>query len=593
MQPRFIDGRLDAASADSHRLSWLRMAVAPPVAAFIALSGQHIGAAIWLIMTLAVEVVFRAVTAPARRGALSGAERRRAFAVNWLAVGVWTCPGIAFWLARSPVYHEIALGFFGGHLLYLQAHHGRSPASMLPAAPAVLLPCLLPMLFPHYPTFENLAVVGMMAIVSGHAVASALASMTSAARLDAATRALELAKQEAEITAEAMAEARAEAVAANEAKSTFLSTMSHEIRTPLNGILGMAQVMAHQDLPPAQCFNLQVIQQSGETLLAILNDLLDLSKIEAGKLELEEIEFDLDTLVRGAYATFTAGANQKGLSFSLDIDAARGTYRGDPTRLRQILYNLVSNALKFTEAGSVRVEAVYDGSALSIAVADSGIGMSEAARAGLFQSFTQADTSITRRFGGTGLGLSICKRLAELMGGDIQVESREGEGSTFRLRVPLLRIGDAAGKAPAPDIIDTAAPGFGALRVLAAEDNAVNQLVLKTLLAQIGVEPEVVGDGDAAVAAWATGPWDLILMDMQMPVMDGLSAAREIRRREAAEGLARTPIIALTANVMSHQIRDYLAAGMDNHVAKPIEAARLYETLEQTLTAAEARRRAA
>jgi signal transduction histidine kinase/CheY-like chemotaxis protein len=379
-----------------------------------------------------------------------------------------------------------------------------------------------------------------------------------------------------------LGQARDASAAANTAKSAFLATMSHEIRTPLNGVLGMAQAMAADELSQVQRDRLSVIHRSGEALLAILNDVLDLSKIEAGKLELETIEFDLGELAQGAYSAFTALANKKGLSFALDIAQARGRYLGDPTRIRQILYNLISNALKFTDQGEIRVIARHDGTMLEIAVADTGVGISPDNLVRLFQKFDQLDSSTTRRYGGTGLGLAICHELAQLMGGEIGVESRVGEGSRFIVRLPLPMIGEERGPpqlapAPACDLKPMR------LRVLAAEDNAVNQLVLKTLLHQLGLEPIVVEDGAAAVEAWSASEWDVILMDVQMPVMDGLTAAAEIRRMERETGRRPTPIIALTANAMSHQVEQYLAAGMDGHVAKPIAAADLFQALSAVM----------
>ncbi|ACG79649.1 sensor histidine kinase/response regulator [Phenylobacterium zucineum HLK1] len=377
---------------------------------------------------------------------------------------------------------------------------------------------------------------------------------------------------------QALALAAAEAQAANQAKSAFLAAMSHEIRTPLNGVLGMAQAMAMEDLPPHQRERLEVIRQSGESLLAILNDLLDLSKIEAGKLELEDAEFDIQELARGAHATFVAVAEARGLAFEVAVaPAARGVYRGDPLRVRQILHNLISNALKFTEAGSVRVTVGRSGGALSLVVQDTGIGIPPEKAARLFQKFEQADASTTRRFGGTGLGLAICRDLAQMMGGSIGVESAPGEGATFTVLLPLKRIA----RAPAPP---TAAPPpptprETALKVLVAEDNAVNQVVLKTLLEQLGVAATVAPDGRAAVAAWEREPWDVILMDVQMPEMDGPTATGVIRRREAAEGRPRTPIVGLTANAMQHQIAEYRNAGMDDVVAKPVQVDRLVEAL--------------
>jgi signal transduction histidine kinase len=388
-----------------------------------------------------------------------------------------------------------------------------------------------------------------------------------------------------------MAEAKAAAESANVAKSAFLATMSHEIRTPLNGVLGMAQAMATDEMSDIQRDRLDVIRQSGESLLAILNDILDLSKIEAGKLEMEMVEFDLAEIARGAHATFTALANKKGLSFALDIEKGRGVYLGDPTRVRQVLYNLISNALKFTEQGEIRVIARFERKKLVISVTDTGIGMSKAVCDSLFQKFNQADASTTRRFGGTGLGLAICKQLAELMDGKIVVTSKEGQGSTFTFSVPLKRVGNAKVVTLTEPVVEAKEETQALeIRVLAAEDNSVNQLVLKTLLHQIGVDPVMVDNGALCVEAWEKQPWDVILMDVQMPVMDGPTATRTIRERELAQGRPRTPIVALTANAMSHQIAEYLACGMDGHVTKPIEAMKLFAALEAALDLGEAAR---
>jgi PAS domain S-box-containing protein len=387
------------------------------------------------------------------------------------------------------------------------------------------------------------------------------------------------ARREAEA---ALVHAKDEAEAANRAKSVFLATMSHEIRTPLNGVLGMAQAMAADELSEAQRSRLETVRQSGETLLVILNDLLDLSKIEAGKLELEVADFALTPLLAGVQATYADMAAARHLGLSLDVEpGVAGRYRGDSTRLRQILFNLVSNAIKFTQEGEVRLAVRRHGGDLVCEVRDTGIGIPADRLSRLFNKFEQADVSTTRKFGGTGLGLAISRELATLMGGGIAVQSRVGEGSAFTLTVPLARIGDeaeAAPPCPAP-----ALPPEGALRVLAAEDNSVNQTVLRTLLQQVGVEPVIVDDGAAAVAAWRAQEWDVILMDVQMPVLDGPDATRAIRAAEAATGRRRTPIVALTANAMSHQVAEYAAAGMDGLIAKPIRVGELFAALEAAL----------
>ncbi|MDF2900723.1 MAG: sensor histidine kinase/response regulator [Phenylobacterium sp.] len=384
----------------------------------------------------------------------------------------------------------------------------------------------------------------------------------------------------------ALIEARNAAEAANNAKSTFLATVSHEIRTPLNGVLGMAQAMAREDLPTSQAERLQIIRQSGETLLAIVNDVLDLSKIAAGKLELETTEFDLVDLTAAAHATFGAVAQDKGLSFDLRADGADGVYRGDPNRVRQILYNLISNALKFTEKGGVALSLRREAGGLRIEVADTGMGIALEHQQTLFQPFVQADASTTRRFGGTGLGLSICRELATMMGGDISVESAPGRGAKFIVRLPLPFVGTGAiadqsdrGDAPRQDRSD--------VRVLAAEDNRTNQLVLSALLGQIGIEPVLVENGSLALEAWRAQEWDLILMDAQMPQMDGIQATLAIRAAEVADGRSRTPIIALTANAMAHQAEAYAACGMDSVVRKPIQVAELFAAIELALLGSE------
>jgi PAS domain S-box-containing protein len=378
-------------------------------------------------------------------------------------------------------------------------------------------------------------------------------------------------------------EARNAAESANDAKSTFLATISHEIRTPLNGILGMVQAMAYEDLPPHQSERLAIIRQSGESLLAIVNDVLDLSKIGSGKLTLESIPFDLVELTAGASATFAAVADGKGLEFSLDGTRAPGMYQGDPVRVRQILYNLISNALKFTEAGSVRVllERTHDG--LRLQVADTGVGIPADRLNKLFEPFIQADASTTRRFGGTGLGLSICKELAVQMGGQVTVESVFGRGSTFIVDLPLPYLGSTRESGDEPAALATEAEDLSQLRVLAAEDNRTNQIVLQALLGHVGVVPVVVENGRLAVEAWVNQTWDLILMDAQMPEMDGVQATKAIREMEQATGRERTPIIALTANALSHHADEYLKAGMDGFVAKPIQVTQLFAAIQACL----------
>lgn len=370
---------------------------------------------------------------------------------------------------------------------------------------------------------------------------------------------------------------------ANQAKSAFLATVSHEIRTPLNGILGMAQAMSREPMTDHQQERLRVLRQSGATLLTLLNDMLDMAKIEAGKIQLEILEFDPQALGRDACDAFGAIAAEKGLALSFEAQGPRGTYRGDPTRVRQILYNLIGNAVKFTDQGGVAVRLEFEATGFAFLVEDTGVGFSSAARAALFDKFSQGDATTTRRFGGTGLGLPISRDLARMMGGDIAVASRPGAGSSFRVALPLTRAPSAAAPAmaSAPDTL-IAAPGER-LAILVAEDNPTNQLVLRSLLAGAGVELEVVEDGSLALEAWRRRTFDLILMDINMPVMDGVSATRAIRAEERGAARVRTPIIALTANAMDHQRTDYLAAGVDAHVSKPIDLTALFAAIAEVL----------
>lgn len=376
-----------------------------------------------------------------------------------------------------------------------------------------------------------------------------------------------------------MQAARAQADQANEAKSLFLATMSHEIRTPLNGVLGMAQAMAADELPERQRERLAVISQSGKSLLHILSDVLDLAKVEAGHLELEVLDFDLDTVIHQAQGGFSALAEDKGLRLTTRISPeAAGGWRGDPTRVRQILSNLISNAVKFTDTGKITVSACLDGDRLVLTVTDTGPGVTEDQLPRLFKRFTQADETTTRRYGGTGLGLSICSELAGLMGGDIQARLRMPHGLAFDVRLPLERAGPSFGMTEATVSVPHMAGDW--LRILAAEDHPVNRQVLSLLLGQVGIQPTFVENGVEAVEAWRMGDWDLILMDIQMPVMDGPTAAAAIRAEELAMGRLRTPIIALTANVMTHQTDAYRLAGMDRAVGKPIEFQALISAIE-------------
>ena len=390
--------------------------------------------------------------------------------------------------------------------------------------------------------------------------------------------------------------ARRRADEAAVAKTRFLANMSHEIRTPLNGVIGLADALSRTPLQPDQREMVGMIQGSGRALNGILSDVLDLARADAGGLRLTPEPFDVGEAVSAASYLFEGIADQKGVAFVVEFDLShRGAVVGDALRVRQIISNLISNAVKFTEKGKVEVKAALALRAddarladLTVAVKDTGPGFGEDVRARLFRRFEQADNSVARRYGGTGLGLAISRELAEMMGGRVDCESEPGQGAIFTLRLtlPVAARKPTAQKpaalARSATALDAAPAPSGRQKVLLAEDHPVNQRVVQAILAD-SVDLTIVGDGRAAVEAWRDQAFDLILMDTQMPVMDGLTAIRAIRAMEAQRGGGRTPIISLTADAMPVQVQEAIAAGADRHLAKPVTAAELIGALTSAL----------
>jgi two-component system, sensor histidine kinase len=401
---------------------------------------------------------------------------------------------------------------------------------------------------------------------------------------------LEEAKEAVEKTNEELKAAKEVADAASRAKSAFLANMSHEIRTPMNGVLGMTELLLSTPLSERQRHMLTTVSRSGEALLRVINDILDFSKIEAGKVQLEHIDLDVGAIVEDVVGLQRSAARAKGIELLSTVAPGTETrLRGDAGRLRQVLSNIIGNAVKFTERGSVRVSIGTTDSAsgdvrLSVVIEDTGIGIPSAVVPLLFGAFSQADASTTRRFGGTGLGLAIVRELCTLMGGGVELSSAPGRGSTFTCTMVLER--QAAGAEPHVEATEApmASAARTAWRVLLVEDNDINREVAQQTLEQLGCTVLAATNGHEACELIQRADVDIVLMDCQMPVMDGYEATREIRRREDEEHRARVPIVALTASAFAEDAEACRTAGMDAFLSKPFRTAELAAALDAWAT---------
>ncbi|MDO9338634.1 MAG: ATP-binding protein [Caulobacter sp.] len=527
----------------------------------------------WAAMFAVGDGALWIATEPRNQARRPVAFRSLRLAATALSTCAWVTIGLLWWFAPGGYSKAVTVALIGGVLLYMVRGCHRSLAQMLvTGGPPALALLYLP--FTARTLDEMLGLLGSLTLLVGYAVSSGANAWRANRKLEATTLALLVKQREAE--------------AASIAKGEFLANMSHEIRTPLNGVLAMAHVLDRAELGPREAEAARLICASGEVLDRLLSDILDLAKVEAGQLEIELAPFQAGDLARGVADLCRPKAEEKGVVLAVEIDpAADRAWLGDAVRIRQVISNLLSNAVKFTAAGDVRLSLTAEpgpaGDArLRFTVTDTGIGFDPLMKDKLFDRFQQVDGSITRRFGGSGLGLAISRHLAETMGGVLDCDSRPGAGTMFWFELALPAAELAAEDEAAP----AAAPGRG-LRLLVADDHPTNLKVVEIILAGAGIEATLVENGLEAVTAHAAAAFDLILMDMQMPVMDGLTAVRAIRAEEQRAGRPRTPIVMLTANAMPEHIAASRLAGADGHLTKPITPASLFAAITEACAAGE------
>lgn len=553
-----IDEEFNALAIDVRRSAPIGLALVVLLGLIL---GANLGwelAAAWMLAALSSCAWQYVAWNPLAPTSAAGARQRANRIAEVLTTSaVWTSLAILYWRTGDPALQVMAVVLLMTLLMAAQTFALRAPlAGALFAVMPALAFVALPLGVRAATGLKGLTVgafQGLALIYLGH-----LALMIHSNR-----RALRE-------TQEALVRETDSAVAANQSKSAFLAMMSHELRTPMTGVLGMAHALTLTKLDKRQASHVDMLVRSGKGLMAILNDILDISKIEAGKLELETIAFDLHELGQQVQDLWSEAASAKGVSLVYDLAPETPHWvTGDPTRLRQIMINLVSNALKFTQTGEIRLSIrPAAGDRCEIVVADTGLGISEAQQARLFQAFAQVDASTTRKFGGTGLGLAICKQLATLMGGDIGLSSREGEGSVFTVDLPLPKAEPISGdESEAFDI------SLAGLRVLVADDNAINLAVARAILEAFGASLVTAGNGAEALDQLRREPIDIALLDVHMPIMDGFEALVKIRVGEA--GRRDLPVIALTADAMAGANASLLAAGFDDVAPKPINPQQL------------------
>ncbi|WP_297509287.1 ATP-binding protein [uncultured Caulobacter sp.] len=552
------DERLDEVATDIRRLTSSRILSGVLGAIMVKLGLGPMMALVWLAGFLAAESLAYMAVRGFGRGRPATRRERALFVLASIPVnGAWAALAAMLWLRGPDTLKIAAVAIWCGQLVFVQQYRHQPLALLVISA---LPPVSSLIVFPFFlmPGSDPLteATRWSLALLIGVTLNVVLRNRAAARRMAALTRGLR--------------EEHERALAAARAKSTFIAVTSHELRTPMNGLLGMAHALARSKLTQAQRDQVALMIKSGDNLMRLLNDVLDLSRIEAGGVELAPEVFAPSALVADVVEAWRDAAAHKGLSLHADIDATAPAWvRADPLRIRQILTNLASNAIKFTERGEVRLrlDARQDGPAwtLRFSVRDTGPGVPSDAAERVFDSFTQADDTVSRRHGGAGLGLTISRALARKHGGDL-VLAKGGPGATFVLTV---RAEAADAPADAADAAPAEERDIGPIQVLMAEDNAVNQLVVRTMLEPTGVALTVVEHGQAALEAMSQEHYDCVLMDINMPVMDGITALEAIRAGRAGD--PAIPVIALTASAMTGDRERFLALGFDDHLGKPVK----------------------
>ncbi len=552
------------------------------IAILVPLTGLTVGwaqAVIWLAAVLGAEgyAFWAARTMRAGRFRHPRLGRFHFLAAAFCTISAWLGLSLIFWFSGDPALMLMTSALWAGQLIYVQSFmHGATASLLVGVVPTLAVVIVTPLVFNPYEGVQKAATIIGFWMVAGFAVRS----VQVFSRL----------RRELEGAYEALHEQKATIEAASEAKSTFLATMSHELRTPLNGVLGMAHTLKKEPMSQTQAERVDTIIDSGNLLTALLNDVLDMSKIEAGKMEIAPVEDDLVHALHQTVRLFEPAAAKKGVTLRFEPAAdIPDRLSFDPVRVRQCAVNLLNNAVKFTENGAitaaVRCEPAGKGQRVVMTVTDSGIGMDDETVARLFAPFVQADASITRRFAGTGLGLSIVRRLARLMGGDVSVESAPAEGSTFTLTFLVdaapAEAGDAQEDAPQDDT------SIRQRRVLLVDDNPVNRQVAAIFLKELECDVVEAREGSEALERLAAGRFDLVLLDLHMPGMDGMETIARIRRARAA--WSDVPVAALTADAMGGEREECLRAGMDSYIPKPFEPAAFHAGMSEALARTERR----